>query len=179
MGVHENRSKSDSRRLMPPRAFGASTCYRLKTDRGPGSLNIAAANPGLLRHCCGRAATPSSSSATYPRAECRLENEHRDELAIFPLSISGPLPSFFERERKREFSHARVVSLSEKLEEMIFTRFPACFRSRCCSGLVFAVQRMDQLVSGLHAENRPFSIGIDSERCRNQMSDSADNLYFL
>lgn len=28
----------------------ASTCYQLKTDRGPGSLNITTANPGLLRH---------------------------------------------------------------------------------------------------------------------------------
>lgn len=42
--------QSQTRRLCCLRTAWMSTCFRLKTDRGPGILNIATANPGLLRH---------------------------------------------------------------------------------------------------------------------------------
>lgn len=54
-GVHSNGGfvkigQSQTRRLCCLRTAWMSTCFRLKTDRGPGILNIATANPGLLRH---------------------------------------------------------------------------------------------------------------------------------
>lgn len=44
------QSQPETRRLCCLRTAWMSTCFQLKTDRGPGSLNIATANPGLLRH---------------------------------------------------------------------------------------------------------------------------------
>lgn len=54
-------------------SLDASTCYQLKTDRGPGSLNIATANPGLLRH--GASLVGAATPSFLLTREYRLENE--------------------------------------------------------------------------------------------------------
>lgn len=60
--VKIGQSQAETRRLCCLRTAWMSTCFRLKTDRGPGSLNIATANPGLLRHGASFATTTTELS---------------------------------------------------------------------------------------------------------------------
>lgn len=87
MGVRENRSKSngETRRqcCLAPRHSDDSTCYQLKTDRGPGRLNIATANPGLLRHAARRSLVGASRRLPFC---ARPRTQTGERIATAPTS---------------------------------------------------------------------------------------------